>query len=71
MLQIKKAQASVLEPFAGVSVYAEAGERVVMGQGIMQAALGWQVISAAARPSPMPSQTSRSCMPTKRSGTGG
>ena len=45
MLQIKEAQASVLEPFAGASAYAEAGERVVVGQRVMQAAsdlfLGW------------------------------
>ena len=45
MLQIKEAQASVLEPFAGASEYAEAGERVVVGQRVMQASsdlfLGW------------------------------
>ena len=45
MLQIKEAQPSVLEPFAGASAYAEAGERVVVGQRVMQAAsdlfLGW------------------------------
>lgn len=45
LLQIKQAQASVLEPFAGGSTYPDAGERVVVGQRIMQAAsdlfLGW------------------------------
>jgi uncharacterized protein (DUF2252 family) len=45
LLQVKEAQHSVLEPFAGRSVFAEAGERVVTGQRIMQAAsdlfLGW------------------------------
>ena len=45
LLQIKEAQASVLEPFAGRSVYANSGERVVVGQRVMQAAsdlfLGW------------------------------
>ena len=45
MLQIKEAQRSVLEPFAGASGYRAAGERVVVGQRVMQAAsdifLGW------------------------------
>ena len=45
LLQIKEAQASVLEPFAGASFYTEPGERVVTGQRIMQVAsdvfLGW------------------------------
>jgi uncharacterized protein (DUF2252 family) len=44
-LQIKEAQASVLAPYAGASVYANQGQRVVVGQRIMQAAsdvfLGW------------------------------
>jgi uncharacterized protein (DUF2252 family) len=47
-LQVKEAQASVLEPFAGKSAYANRGERVVAGQHLMQAAsdifLGWQRI---------------------------
>ena len=47
LLQIKEAQASVLEPFAGKSDYANHGQRVVVGQRIMQAAsdifLGWTV----------------------------
>jgi uncharacterized protein (DUF2252 family) len=47
-LQAKEAQASVLEPFAGRSHYAHHGERVVVGQRLMQAAtdifLGWQRI---------------------------
>ena len=44
-LQFKEAHSSVLEPFAGKSVYANHGERVVIGQRLMQAAsdifLGW------------------------------
>jgi uncharacterized protein (DUF2252 family) len=44
-LQIKEAQASVLEPFAGASVYANHGQRVVSGQQLMQGVgdifLGW------------------------------
>jgi len=44
-LQLKEARASVLEPYAGASGYATHGERVVMGQRLMQAAsdifLGW------------------------------
>lgn len=46
-LQIKEARASVLEPFAGKSVYQNHGERVVVGQRVMQTAsdifLGWTV----------------------------
>ena len=45
LLQIKEAQESVLAPFAGASQYANHGERVVVGQRMMQAAtdifLGW------------------------------
>jgi uncharacterized protein (DUF2252 family) len=45
-LQAKEAQASVLEDFAGASVYANRGARVVAGQRLMQATsdifLGWQ-----------------------------
>jgi hypothetical protein len=44
-LQAKEAQASVLEPYVGKSAYANAGQRVVEGQRLMQAAsdifLGW------------------------------
>ncbi len=44
-LQIKEAQRSVLEPFAGRSAYARQGRRVVEGQRLMQASgdilLGW------------------------------
>jgi len=44
-LQIKEAQASVLERFVGTSTYRHHGERVVAGQRLMQAAtdifLGW------------------------------
>lgn len=46
-LQIKEARTSVLEPFAGKSVYQNHGERVVVGQRVMQTAsdifLGWTV----------------------------
>ena len=45
LLQIKEAQRSVLEEFAGTSEYRNSGERVVAGQRIMQASsdifLGW------------------------------
>jgi uncharacterized protein (DUF2252 family) len=45
VLQIKEADASVLEPYAGKSVYAHHGQRVVEGQHLIQAAsdifLGW------------------------------
>ncbi len=45
LLQIKEAQESVLAPFAGASHYPNHGERVVVGQRMMQAAtdvfLGW------------------------------
>jgi uncharacterized protein (DUF2252 family) len=45
-LQVKEAERSVLESFAGASQYANHGQRVVAGQRLMQAAsdifLGWQ-----------------------------
>jgi uncharacterized protein (DUF2252 family) len=45
LLQIKEAQESVLAPFAGGSNYSNHGERVVVGQRMMQAAtdvfIGW------------------------------
>ena len=45
LLQIKEAQASVLAPYVGASEYADHGQRVVVGQRMMQAAtdvfLGW------------------------------
>ncbi|MFO1417035.1 MAG: DUF2252 family protein, partial [Methylotetracoccus sp.] len=44
-LQVKEARASVLEPYAGKSVFPNHGQRVVVGQRIMQSAtdvfLGW------------------------------
>jgi uncharacterized protein (DUF2252 family) len=44
-LQVKEARASVLEPYAGKSLYANHGQRVVTGQRLMQSAsdvfLGW------------------------------
>lgn len=44
-LQVKEARRSVLEPYAGASLYAHRGQRVVEGQRLMQAAsdlfLGW------------------------------
>ncbi len=44
-LQVKEAQASVLEPYLGKSEFANHGQRVVEGQRLMQAAsdimLGW------------------------------
>ena len=58
LLQVKEAQASVMEAFVGASEFENAGERVVAGQRIMQASsdifLGWlgvaqrlEVVSAA------------------------
>ncbi len=48
-LQIKQARPSVLEPYAGKSAYRNQGERVVVGQRMMQSAsdmfLGWSTIS--------------------------
>jgi uncharacterized protein (DUF2252 family) len=48
VLQVKEAQSSVLERFAGKSEFSHHGERVVSGQRLMQAAsdpfLGWQRI---------------------------
>lgn len=45
LLQLKEAQKSVLAPFAGPSVYQNQGQRVVVGQRIMQTVpdlfLGW------------------------------
>ena len=45
-LQIKEAEASVLEPYLGASQYENHGERVVQGQRLMQTAsdifLGWE-----------------------------
>ncbi len=50
MLQVKEAQPSVLEPFAGASEYEHHGERVVVGQRRLQAAgdalLGWTRIES-------------------------
>ena len=44
-LQVKQAQASVLEPYLGRSIYRNHGERVIVGQHLMQAAtdlfVGW------------------------------
>ncbi|MBS0340979.1 MAG: DUF2252 domain-containing protein [Proteobacteria bacterium] len=44
-LQVKEARASVLEPYAGKSKHANHGQRVIVGQRLMQAAsdvfLGW------------------------------
>ena len=45
LLQVKQANASVLEPYLGTSQFDNAGKRVVVGQRVMQAAgdpfLGW------------------------------
>jgi hypothetical protein len=49
-LQLKEAQASVLERFVGKSQYSNCGQRVVAGQRLMQATsdifLGWQHVGA-------------------------
>ncbi len=50
-IQFKQARQSVLEPYAGASPYAHAGQRVVVGQRLMQATsdlfLGWYSGSGA------------------------
>jgi uncharacterized protein (DUF2252 family) len=52
-LQVKEAQDSVLAPYAGASKYANQGQRVVIGQRLMQAAsdifLGWQRVTGMDR----------------------
>ena len=52
LLQIKEALPSVLEPYAGKSRYANHGERVVIGQRMLQSAsdvfLGWTLDEKAA-----------------------
>ena len=49
VLQAKEAQASVLEPYVGASLFPNHGERVVAGQRLMQAAsdifLGWDQVT--------------------------
>jgi uncharacterized protein (DUF2252 family) len=49
-LQVKEAQSSVLEPFAGPSQFANHGQRVVIGQLLTQSAsdifLGWTQVGA-------------------------
>jgi uncharacterized protein (DUF2252 family) len=49
ILQIKEARASVLEPYVETSEYSHCGQRVVVGQRLMQGAsdvfLGWQTIT--------------------------
>ncbi|HEX4146554.1 MAG TPA: DUF2252 domain-containing protein [Pirellulales bacterium] len=50
LLQVKEARESVLEPYVGKSIYPDAGQRVVVGQRLIQAAsdlfLGWTHIHA-------------------------
>nr|WP_281024386.1 DUF2252 domain-containing protein [Microvirga calopogonii] len=50
-LQFKEAVASVLEPYAGRSAYPHHGQRIVMGQRLMQPAsdifLGWETAEAS------------------------
>jgi uncharacterized protein (DUF2252 family) len=54
VLQAKEAEASVLERFTRASPYANHGERVVVGQRLMQAAsdifLGWERFQSEGRP---------------------
>jgi uncharacterized protein (DUF2252 family) len=53
LLQIKEAQESVLAPHAGASEYSNHGQRVVVGQRMLQAAtdifLGWTVVPVDSR----------------------
>lgn len=52
-LQFKEARQSVLEPYCGASPFGHAGQRVVVGQRVMQAAsdifLGWATGAGAAK----------------------
>jgi len=52
-LQVKEAQDSVLAPYVGASKYVNQGQRVVVGQRLMQAAsdifLGWQRVTGLDR----------------------
>jgi uncharacterized protein (DUF2252 family) len=52
-LQFKQARQSVLEPYCGASPFGHAGQRVVMGQRVMQAAsdifLGWTTGAGAGK----------------------
>ncbi|HEV3114410.1 MAG TPA: DUF2252 family protein [Candidatus Binataceae bacterium] len=53
LLEVKQANASVLEPYAGKSAYSNHGQRVVVGQRLMRAAsdmmLGWPVANLGGR----------------------
>jgi uncharacterized protein (DUF2252 family) len=53
LLQIKEAQESVPAPYAGASEYSNHGQRVVVGQRMLQAAtdifLGWTVVPVDSR----------------------
>jgi uncharacterized protein (DUF2252 family) len=53
LLQIKEAQESVLAPYAGASEYPNHGQRVVVGQRMLQAAtdifLGWTAVPVDSR----------------------
>jgi uncharacterized protein (DUF2252 family) len=53
LLEVKQANASVLEPYAGKSAYSNHGQRVVVGQRLMRAAsdmmLGWPVNNLGGR----------------------
>jgi len=55
-LQLKEANASVLEPYLGASRFAEAGQRVVQGQRLLQTTgdifLGWARYESVSRPRP-------------------
>ena len=52
-LQFKEAVTSVLEPYAGTSAYSQHGQRVVVGQRLMQPAsdlfLGWVTAAASGK----------------------
>jgi len=52
-LQMKQARQSVLEPYAGANPFSHAGQRVVVGQRLMQAAsdlfLGWYTATAGTK----------------------
>ena len=71
ILQVKEAEASVLERFVGRSVYNNQGQRVVEGQRLMQAAsdifLGWQRRRAGVDGGPTTTTSASSGTPRCRS----
>ncbi|MCW2548407.1 MAG: hypothetical protein JWN96_2867 [Mycobacterium sp.] len=64
LLQVKEASESVLEPFAGASVFSHHGERVVIGQRLMQASsdISWDGCGLRVSMASCATSTSGSCV---------